>query len=380
MELKEMCAEELQTRMAEIRTAVDAEDADLDALETEARAIKAELETREAEEAKKAEIREKLAAGELKTEKIEENRSEENKMSNAEIRDSREYIDAYAEYIKTGDDTECRGLLTENVSGGTVPVPTFVYDEVKTAWDREGIIRRVRKSYLKGNLKVGFEISATGATVHTEGGDAVAEETLVLGIVTLQPKSIKKWISISDEVYDLRGEAFLRYIYDELTYQIAKKAADQLVASIEACSTVSTTTCPSVKKVTASAIGMATIASAIGSLSDDAANPTIMMNKATWAKFKAVQYANGYGADPFEGLDVEFNNTIKSFDAATTGETYAIVGDLEQGALMNLPNGEEIQFKFDDTTLMTSDMIKVLGRMYAGIGVVSEGAFVKITK
>lgn len=300
-------------------------------------------------------------------------------MANEEIRNSKEYINAYAEYIKSGDDAECRALLTENVSG-TVPVPEFVYDEVKTAWDREGIIRRVRKAYLKGNLKVGFEISSNGATVHTEGGDAVAEETLVLGVVNLVPKSIKKWISVSDEVYDLRGEAFLRYIYDELTYQIAKKAADELIAKIEACGTVSTTTCPGVPKITANSIAMGTVAAAIGNLSDEAARPVIMMNKATWAKFKAVQYANGYGADPFEGLDVEFNNTIKAFDVATTGETYAIVGDLDQGALVNLPNGSEIEFKFDDKTEMAKDLIRILGRMYAGIGVVAPGAFVKITK
>ena len=378
MNFKELNAEELQARMAEIRTAVDAEDADLDALETEARAIKEELERRVSEEAQKAEIREKLANEELPTETIEKH-EERKEMTNAEVRNSKEYIDAYAEYIKSGNDAECRALLTENVSG-TVPVPEFVYDEVKTAWDREGIIRRVRKAYLKGNLKVGFEISATGATVHTEGGDPVAEETLVLGVVNLVPKSIKKWISISDEVYDLRGEAFLRYIYDELTYQIAKKAADELITAIEACGTVSTTTCPGVPKVTANSIAMGTVASAIGNLSDEAARPVIMMNKATWAAFKAVQYANGFAADPFEGLDVEFNNTIKSFAAATTGETYAIVGDLDQGALMNLPNGEGIDFKFDDKTDMAKDLIRILGRMYAGIGVVAPNAFVKICK
>ena len=375
MELKEMSASELQERMVEIRSLVDTAD-DLDALEKEAREIKAELELREKMEAEKVEVRTEVAEGVAETIEKHEERKE---MTNEEIRNSKQYIDAYAEYIKTGKDEECRALLTENVSG-TVPVPTFVYDEVKAAWDREGIIRRVRKSYLKGNLKVGFEISSDGATVHTEGAAAVPEENLVLGIVTLQPKSIKKWISISDEVYDLRGEAFLRYIYDELTYQIAKKAADELIANIEACGTVSTTTCPGIVKVTANSIGMATIATALGNLSDSAANPVIMMNKATWAKFKAVQYANGYGADPFEGLDVEFNNTIDSFDSASTGDTYAIVGDLDQGALMNLPNGEEIEFKFDNTTLMTSDMIRVLGRRYAGIGVVAPGAFVKIVK
>lgn len=378
MEFTELSAAELVERQAELRSALDGENPDLDAIETEARAIKAELEKRAAEEAEKVEIREMIAQEEAPTETIEKH-EERKVMTNAEVRNSKEYIDAYAEYIKSGSDAECRALLTENVSG-TVPVPEFVYDEVKTAWDREGIIRRVRKAYLKGNLKVGFEISSNGATVHTEGGDAVAEETLVLGVVNLVPKSIKKWISVSDEVYDLRGEAFLRYIYDELTYQIAKKAADELIAKIEACGTVSTTTCPGVPKITANSIAMGTVASAIGNLSDEAARPVIMMNKATWAKFKAVQYANGYGADPFEGLDVEFNNTIKSFDVATTGETYAIVGDLDQGALVNLPNGSEIEFKFDDKTEMAKDLIRILGRMYAGIGVVAPGAFVKITK
>ena len=133
-------------------------------------------------------------------------------------------------------------------------------------------------------------------------------------------------------------------------------------------------------KLTANSIGMATIASAMGQLSDEAANPIIMMNKATWSKFKAVEYANGYGVDPFEGLPVEFNNTIDDYDSAGTGETYAIVGDLENGALMNLPNGEGIESTFDNTILMTSDMIRVLGRMYAAIKVVAPGSFVKIVK
>lgn len=380
MNLKEMSASELQARQAEIRTLIDTDDADLDALEAEAREIKAELEERAAAEVKKQEVRDMLAAGKAPDAKVIEKQEERKMPDNMEIRNSKEYIDAYAEYLKNGDDAECRGLLTENAVSGTVPVPEMVYDIVKTAWDREGITRRVRKAYVKGNLKVGFEISGSDAAIHTEGGDPVAEETLTLGIVELIPQSIKKWISISDEVYDLRGEAFLRYIYDELTYRIAKKAADGVIAAIEACGTQSVTTCPGVPKLTATTITMGLVANALGQLSDEAANPVIMMNKATWAKFKAVEYANGYGVDPFEGLAVEFNNTITSFDAATTGVTYMIVGDLDQGALMNLPNGEGIDFKFDDTTLMTNDMIRVLGRMFVAEKVVAPGAFVKVTK
>ena len=377
MELNEMSAAEIRDRLTEIRAGMDAEDADLSALETEAKELRAELDARAAAEAAKAEIREQVAEG--KAETIEKPIEERKVMTNEEIRNSKEYIDAYANYIKSGDDAECRALLTENVSG-TVPVPTFVYDEVKTAWDKDGIFRRVRKAYLKGNLKVGFEISGSDAVNHTEGGDPVAEETLVLGIVNLVPASIKKWISISDEVMDMRGEAFLRYIYDELAYRIAKKAVDNLIADIEACGTVSTTTSPSVPKVVAASITMGTVASAISELSDEASNPVVMMNKSSWAKFKAVEYANGYGADPFEGLPVEFNNSITAFDAATTGVTYAIVGDLDEGALCNLPAGESIEFKFDDKTLMTNDMIRVLGRLYAATKVVAPKAFVKITK
>ena len=378
MEIKEMSIEELEERKNAIVAELDNEGADLDALEEEMRSIKAELEERKATESKKAEIRASVAQGEgVVTKEIE--KEESKTMTEAEIRNSKEYIDAYADYLKTEDPSECRALLTTNASG-TVAIPDMVYDLVKTAWEREGIMSRVRKAYVKGNLKVGFEISATGAVLHTEGGDAVTEESLVLGTVNLVPTSIKKWISVSDEALDLRGEAFLQYIYDELTYQIAKKAADTVVAKIIACGTESTTTCVSVPVITATSASVGLIASAIAELSDEAANPVVIMNKATWGAFKNAQYANKFNADPFEGLDVVFNNTLKSIDAASTGDTFAIVGDLDHGALANFPNGEGIDIKVDETTLMTSDLVRVLGREYVGIGIVAPDAFVKINK
>lgn len=301
-----------------------------------------------------------------------------------EFRNTPEYINAYAEYIKSGDNAEVRALTSTNDTTphgtGTVAVPDVVYDIVKTAWNREGIMSRVRKAYLKGNLKVGFEISGSDAAIHAEGDSAVSEETLVLGTVNLVPQSIKKWISISDEVMDLRGEAFLEYIYDELAYRIAKKAADQVVAKIEACGTVATTTCPRVPKHQATTAALGDIAQAMALLSDEAANPVVIMNKATWGTYKALQAGGNFGYDPFEGLEVVFNNSITSYAAATTGVTYAIVGDLDQGALANFPNGDEIDFKFDELTDMTKDLVRVLGREFVGIGVVANDAFVKITK
>ena len=341
----------------------------------ERQTIMAEIEKAEAAIAEEKRAMEEVIANK-QTKEIE--KREEIKMADIEIRNTNEYINAYAEYIKSGDNAECRALLSENGSG-TVPVPEMVYDIVKTAWEREGIMARVRKAYLKGNIKVGFELSSDGATVHTEGV-AVNEENLVLGVVEIPAKSIKKWISISDEALDLSGEAFLRYIYDELTYQIAKKAADELIALIKAAGTASTSTAVGVPAIKVTTAAMDTIAQAVAQLSDDAANPVIMMNKLTWAEFKKVQYANGYGADPFEGLPVEFNNSITAYSAATTGVPYVIVGDLEQGAIANFPNGEEITFKYDDLTDADYDLVRIIGREFVGLGIVAPNAFCKITK
>ena len=363
-----------EIEVAETNEAMDAIQAEMEAIEERKAVIKLEVEQRKAD----------MAAVIQGHGDVVEEVKDERKVNTMEMRNTPEYINAYAEYIKSGNDMECRKLTSENDTTpngtGTVAVPEFVYDIVKTAWEREGIMSLVRKSYLRGNLKVQFEISGGEASIHAEGDTAVSEEALVLGIVELVPQSIKKWISISDEVYDLRGEEFLRYIYDELTYRIAKKAADTLIGKIEACGTVSTTTCPGVPKLQAASPALGTVAAAMALLSDEAANPVVIMNKATWGAFKAVEYAGSFPVDPFEGLPVIYNNKIKSSAAATTGETYAIVGDLGHGALANFPNGDGIDFKFDELSKKKEDLIEVLGREYVALGVVAPNAFVKITK
>lgn len=382
-EIKDMTIEEVEVRASEIQTEVESADetrmselkTELDALEERKNELK-----QMATEAK--ETREMVAEGKVDIDTIETVIKEEKRMTNKEIVATPEYRDAFANYIRTGDDKECRALLTENVSGD-VPVASIVYDIVKNAWEKEGIVARIKKTYVKGNLRVGFEISADGAFIHTEGQStsSASAENLVLGTVNIVASNIKKFIYVSDEVID--STEFLTYVYDELVYQIAKKLADTVIAKIEACGTVSTNT-PSVNVgvpvVSASSITLDTIAKAIASISDQATDPVIIMNKATFASFKAVQAAGNYGYDPFEGLPVLFNNTVKAFAVATTGDTYAIVGDLGEGMIANFPNGEEIKIKLDDLSLAESDMVKIVGRQYVGVEVVGPASFAKIQK
>ena len=269
MDIKELSLEELIERRSAIAGELDAPEADLDALEAEVRSINEEIEARKQAEAKREELRSAVAAGageiikEVKEERVE-------KMTNEEVRNSKAYVDAYANYIKTGSDKECRSLLTENVSGD-VPVPVLVDQIVRTAWENEEILSRVRRTYFRGNLKVPFELSADGAYAHTEGTTAVTEESLTLGIVTMIPANIKKWIRISDEAAAMGGEAFVRYIYDELTYQIIHKLAGLVVGDIKGASTSHSSSAVGIPKVSA-APAVGTVAKAIGNLSDEATN------------------------------------------------------------------------------------------------------------
>ena len=306
-----------------------------------------------------------------------------------ELRNSKEYVDAYAEYIKTGDEKEVRALISTDgyATGNTavVEVPDMVYDIVKTAWEREDLMRRVRNLSVKGNFKVQFEVSGSSAVTHTEGYGPVEEEELVLGVVTLTPKSIKKWISVSDEVVDLRGEAFLRYIYDELTYKIAKATADTLVTKIASLpASLSAGDDGTYTSVSANIIkeapSIGTIAKAISNLNDETRDITVVMNKLTYGAFKEAQYNGNYANDIFEGATVVFNNTLPAYGTASTNAVYCIVGDFETGALANYPNGDGIEIKYDETTLMTSDLVRILGRRFVAVEPVQDKAFCLIGK
>lgn len=379
MEISTMNFEEIEARISQIKEELNAPKADIDALTTEVDALEARKAELTAEVEERNALAAKIASGEDAVVVKNFDQEERKTMDIKELRNSQKYIDAYAEMIKTGKEEEVRALLSENAADGTIAVPDLVYDIVKTAWDKNEIMSLVTKTELAGNLKVNFEISGTDAVIHTEGSGSVTEEELVEGIATIIPAFVKKWIAISDEVMAMRGQAFLNYIYDELTHKIVKKMADQLVALIAALPQVATATSPDAAKIT-TAPAMSTVAEAIANLSDEASNPVIIMNKLTYSAFKAVQYGNNYGVDPFEGLAVKFNNTLPAYSAATAGQVYMIVGDLGQGAIANFPEGDTIRFTFDELTRKKDDLVEVLGKEYVGLGVVACKAFTLVAK
>lgn len=374
-----MRKKEIEKRLAEIKAIAEnpKDTDDLKALLEERNKLITELNQIEEEERSREELRAQIANG-LGTTIEAVTQVGQKAKTNDEIRSSTEYVNAYAHYIKTKDPTECRSLLTENVSAGEIPVPTILDEKIRTAWERDEILSRVSRSAIRGNLRVPFELSATDAVVHEEGGEAIAEEELHLGIVTLIAESVKKYISLSDEVIDMGGQPFLDYIYDELTYRIARKLAELCITDIIESPATSTKIAIGVPAVSM-APGVTTLPTAAANLSDEATEIVVVMNRLTEVEFLAAYAAGNFAVDPFAGLTKVYTSALPAYSAARSGDAYAIVGDLK-AVRVNFPAGDGIVLKYDELSQMTADIAKVLGRQYAAHGVVEPGRLVKVTK
>ena len=364
MDYKTMSFAELEERKAQIGIECEAEGADTAALLEEVRAINAEIEERKQAEARQAELRAAVAAGAGTV--TGEDDKEIRTMDNREIRNSAEYIDAFARYIRTGKDTECRALLSDAASG-TVPVPAFAEMAVANRVRDSRILSRVRRSRAAGILKVGFEINAPEAVFHAEGGAAIDEEALTLGIVTMNPGSFKKWVSFSDELME-NSQAFIEYIYDEVARGIVKGIEKAIITAILAAPQTATATAPAVAKTGSAAGAITDFVDARALLSGEAEDLVVIVSPTDYATYRGLQMAATYGVDPFDGREVIIS------DYATA----PIIGDL-YGVTLNTPTGDDIRFKLDETTLMTSDMVRLLGKLPGAVAVTSNLFFAKVS-
>ena len=370
---------EIETRKAAILQEMEQEGADLDALKNEMEELRKNAEELKTAAQQAEEIRKQIAEGAKGVTVIETRKAENTSKTVDEIRGSAEYAEAFKNYILTGDDKECRAMLTTNAAaGGQVPVPVLVDQIIRTAWENDTILSRVRKTSFRGNLKVAFERAADPAYEHGEGTTAVTEEDLTLGIVEMVPNNIKKWIRISDESVALGGEAFVRYVYEELTYQIIKKLSALVIADIAGASTSHSSSAIGIPKI-AGAPSLTIVPEAEANLTDEARNVVVIINRLSSAAFHQARVAGNFNVDPYDGLTVLYSSALPAYSAASDNAVWMIVGDLN-AVQVNYPEGEGIITKYDDVTEAEKDMVKVHGRQYAGHGVTGPGMLCNVKK
>lgn len=376
--------EEFTTELEEIRSNIEKAETveEIDALN----AKMDDLETRRKEAldaAKEAqEMRDAVASGEIETRTIEtEVTQEETHMKTLEeVRSSAEYMEAFADYMRTGSDKECRALLTELVQGGSVPVPTETANQIATNWTKLGIASRCSILNVPGIVKIPVEASAEDALIHEEGAAAGKEEALVLSSITLVPQTIKKWITISDEALAMSAADLMKYIVDEITYRVLLYLDNKVVTTIkgEAGGLVA-----DVKK----SLGWDSIFAALAALGDDVVNPVAIMKRETFFNgflsladeqsrpIYDVVTTNGEPKYFINGVEVIFSSALD--DASTADNVYAIVGDLS-GFTINYVDGQNVKFITDPYSLAEKDLVKVVGSIKAGLGVSKAGAFARL--
>ena len=376
MKFDEMTVEQLEERQAEI-AGLETEGVSTEEIEQRANdleAIKAELEARKQKADAEAEERKAVAEGEGET---KEEFREEMKMTDLEIRGSAQYAEAYKNFIITGDDKECRSLLTTIVSG-ELPVPTLVDTIIKHAWEANTFLTKVTKTAFRGILKVPFEKSADPAYAHTEGTTGLTEEDLQLGIVTLTPGNIKKWIKISDEAKAMGGEDFVTYIYNELAQRVMEKLVSEIVGKVNSAPTTHSDVAIGVP-VMNEAPSTTLIQDAADKTSEEATDICVVLNPLSIKEFRAAYAAGYFGVDPFAGVTLVKCSALPAYSSADANAMYGIVGDLK-AIQVNYPEGEGVVTVWDPYTYAEDDMVKIVARQYAGIGVTAPGRLVKLTK
>ena len=377
--MKYKTLQEIETRKAAILTEMEQEGADLDALKNEMEELRKNAEQLREAAAKAEETRKAIASGAAGIVVGETHKAEKAEKTVDEIRGSKEYVEAYARYLISEDPRECRALLTSNAANnGQLPVPTLVDTIIRTAWENDAILSRVRKTSFKGNLKVPFERAADPAYEHGEGTTAITEEDLTLGVVELKPVMIKKFIRLSDEIVAIGGEPLVDYVYRELAHQIIKLLSSKVIADIAGAGTSHTSSAIGIPKI-AGAPSLTIVPEAEANLTDEATNVVVIINRLSSAAFNEARVAGNFAVDPYDGLPVLYTSALPAYSAASDNAVWMIVGDLD-GAQVNYPEGEGVITKWDDLSEAEADMVKVHGRQYAGHAVTGPGRFVNVKK
>lgn len=230
MELKEMTIEQLEERKAAIVAETETEGADLNALEEEIRAIKAEMEARKAAEAEKAEIRQQVAdgAGEVIKDFKEEVR-EERKMFGI---DTKEYRDAFMANLVGRATVEQRAILADNSAYGdglSLPVglDKDIWDQVTTA---HPILADVDVMRTGMAIKV---TKMTGSAVVKKMDSAASTEQTFTGVdVVLVGADYHTYVNLSYAEAKMSQGAMEQFLVREVADAIGEALAADVFARV----------------------------------------------------------------------------------------------------------------------------------------------------
>lgn len=324
-----------------------------------------------------------------------------NQMEEVNVLKSAEYTQMYADMIRGRiDEKEVRSYLNQRADAANlatttqyVPIPEIMQGFVETAWYTYGKFSRlVSETFEPAILKIPVEVSADGANWHDENDDPVTQESITFGQIILQPKMIKKFIALTDELMAMAAQDFLRYISDELVYRVILALDEAIINRTDAnglgvIGIAGNTLTESVS----AALDFNVINEAVSELVTFE-DITIAMNPATFFKnfmgltdqvgnpiYRVVHDNENRPQYYLSGYRVEFTQALPAYDDADPADVYAVVGNFRRGYRLNYPQGRNVITLVDPYTLATEDVVRMIGRLYVAGNVVKPKHFAAIS-
>lgn len=222
---------EIEQRLAAIRTEMNTEGADLDALSAEVDNLTEER-TRLIQQAeRRRQMLTKIGTGEVGTEVRSFAPQTEVPDQRTYGTDSAEYRSAWLHTLMRCDLTEVEQRAWSTVSNSAGPViPTQTANQIlQKVKQYAPILDKITLLHVPGNVTYAVEGEEPDAAYHTENGEITATET-GLTKVTLSAYEIVKLVQISKSVQKMAVDAFENWLTDMVAKKIAKAITTTILA------------------------------------------------------------------------------------------------------------------------------------------------------
>ena len=209
---------EIETRMASIATEIEAEGADLDALEVEVRSLKEEKANLVAQAEKRTAMLNDIATGKVQSKILEKNLGDDEMENRNFAVEGKEYRNAWLKQLQgKALDTEERAAVSANAV-----IPTMTLNKIVERIEQtSALYRAITVTHIPGNITIPVENAKNDASF-VAMGTAATDSADTFTSVSLAAYKLIKTIEITADVENMSIDAFETFIVNALYKKMAK--------------------------------------------------------------------------------------------------------------------------------------------------------------
>lgn len=293
----------------------------------------------------------------------------------------KDFLEAYAKAVR-GDATDYNKFVSTADDSAGLLIPTELQNHIERAVKDYGtLLNHANVTSIKSMLKIPIEVTATEAKFYDEGAE-VDEEVITLAEILIDPKSVKKYITWTNEIEVMSAVDLMAYLATEFIEKIIIAIEREMLFGLS-----ETKGMYGVVTEAKSNAGKGT--SRVKPLEVDAINfklgftiPALIrgretkyfMNKSTYYGHIAPMvndngtplYGTNVNGQPlFNGTPVEFLDELVSFDEAVEGDA-VIIAQAKDTYRVNAPKGLAPQFVRDPYTGLRKGTVGLMGEVFVG--------------